>query len=255
MSIPSKVQLQKLERLAKVIDNGDIELLNLLEDLTEKTDTELKSLYSIVNKAVSIAEQTKKLEGKRGATGATGSRGEGGDSIKGDRGDVGATGERGRSGIDGKHGKDAIAVDGERGERGEVGEKGDTGADGFVDEATVAYLEAELEQLAEQVRRGRGSMLGLGAVQREIRNKPYSETSGDYTLSESDNLVNCTGTITVTLPPASSFTGEYIIKNSGIGVVTVVPAGTETIDDETTQPLLHSDSMTIRSTKTNWIII
>ena len=68
MSIPSQAQLKKLERLAKVIDNGDIELLNLLEDLTEKTDSEINQLTQAITTAISIAEQTKKLEGKRGYT-------------------------------------------------------------------------------------------------------------------------------------------------------------------------------------------
>jgi len=77
------------------------------------------------------------------------------------------------------------------------------------------------------------------------------------TLDGSDNVVNCTAnTFTVTLPTAVGFTGEYIIKNSGTGVITVDGNASETIDGALTVVLaVQYSSVTIRSNGTNWIIL
>jgi len=84
----------------------------------------------------------------------------------------------------------------------------------------------------------------------------YSAKTGDYTITDSDYLINCTGTITISLPTAVGRAGqEYCIKNSGVGVVTVDPDGTETIDGELTKLLSQYDAMKIMSTGINWIII
>lgn len=78
-----------------------------------------------------------------------------------------------------------------------------------------------------------------------------------YTLTASDHIVIATsGTWTATLPTAASIAGtEYIIKNSGSGIITVDPAGTETIDGSTTIDLAQYDSLTVVSDGTNWVIV
>ena len=52
-------KLKKLERLAKVLDGGDVELLTLLDELGTKTEGEIQAIQSVVTEALAIAEQTK----------------------------------------------------------------------------------------------------------------------------------------------------------------------------------------------------
>jgi len=62
-------KLKKLEKLAKVLDGGDVELLTLLDNLEEKTEKEIQAIHNLVVEALAVAEQTKKLEGKQGEPG------------------------------------------------------------------------------------------------------------------------------------------------------------------------------------------
>ena len=64
-------QLLKLERLAKVLDNGDVELLTQLDQLESKVDADMANVMAVVTEALAVAEQTKKLEGERGEPGYT----------------------------------------------------------------------------------------------------------------------------------------------------------------------------------------
>lgn len=92
-----------------------------------------------------------------------------------------------------------------------------------------------------------------------------SSLSGAYrgitalrTLDNTDYFIDCTAnTFTVTLPTAVGITGrQYIIKNSGTGVITVDGNGSETIDGQTTWALpAQYDSITIMSDGANWKII
>ena len=89
------------------------------------------------------------------------------------------------------------------------------------------------------------------------RQKTIINISGAATLTVTNHIVNVTAnTFTIDLPTAVGITGqEYIIKNSGGGVVTVDGNGTETIDGALTLALNQYDSYTIVSDGTNWIII
>jgi len=91
-----------------------------------------------------------------------------------------------------------------------------------------------------------------GGVQYTIANK-----LANYTILASNHIINCPlGTFTVTLPKAVSISGkEYIIKNSGSGVITLDGNGTETIDGALTQTLNQYDSVKVVSDGANWIII
>tara|TARA_R110002020_G_C16301409_1_gene773145 strand:- start:98 stop:1603 length:1506 start_codon:yes stop_codon:yes gene_type:complete len=72
-----------------------------------------------------------------------------------------------------------------------------------------------------------------------------------------DQTLNCTSTITLTLPTAAGINGKiYNIKNSGVGVITVDTTGAQTIDGTLTKTInVQWDSMTVQSTGSNWIII
>lgn len=78
-----------------------------------------------------------------------------------------------------------------------------------------------------------------------------------YTLLEDDYQIEITGgDVTITVPTAVDAQGkQYSIKNSGTGVVTVNPDGTEKIDNESTQELTEGDNLVMTSNGTNWIII
>ena len=81
--------------------------------------------------------------------------------------------------------------------------------------------------------------------------------NANYTILASNHIINCeANTFTVTLPTAVGISGkEYIIKNSGPGVITVDGNGTETIDGALTQILNQYDTITVVSDGTNWIMI
>ena len=89
------------------------------------------------------------------------------------------------------------------------------------------------------------------------RRKGYTALTTTTTLDDTHHVVNCTsGTFTINLPTSVSiFTAgqEYIIKNSGTGVITIQPDGTETIDGLATLTLNQNDVITIISDGTNWI--
>lgn len=253
-------QLKKLERLAKVLDNGDVELLTQLDQLETKTEQEIQAIYKLVTEALTVAEQTKKLEGKQGIKGERGNDGnDGKNGLDGKNGAVGATGERGLDGKDGLNGLD--------GKDGKDGADGINGKDGFVDEATVGYLEEELKRIEKKTG-------GYGQVIRKLRagnnisidetnmeyplvkvTYPYRAVTGAYTIASTDNLLDCNGTFTITLRTAVGFTGEYIIKNSGSGIITVATDGSETIDGGATADVPNPAAITLRSNGTNWIII
>jgi len=95
--------------------------------------------------------------------------------------------------------------------------------------------------------------LGLGA----FLNKKYLGINSNTTLSGVHNVVNCTNnTFTVTLPTAVGIEGrEYVVKNSGAGVITLEGDGTETIDGNLNLTLNQYDSYTVVSDGANWIIV
>ena len=84
----------------------------------------------------------------------------------------------------------------------------------------------------------------------------YRAITALRTLDSTDELIDCTsGTFTVTLPTAVGFSRSYIIKNSGTGVITVATTSSQTIDGNLTVGLNQYDSITVRSTNANWILV
>jgi hypothetical protein len=85
---------------------------------------------------------------------------------------------------------------------------------------------------------------------------PATGINATYTVGVNDYLIDITGnTITVTLPTAVGVNGKnYVIKNRGTGVVTVVTTSSQTIDGANTKSLNNNDSIEVISDGSNWII-
>jgi len=85
---------------------------------------------------------------------------------------------------------------------------------------------------------------------------PYTAVTSNYTVGEDDYVVDATtGSFPITLPTAVGITGKnYLIKNSGSGVITVDGYGSETIDDEISLILNQYGSVQLISDGINWII-
>jgi len=97
-----------------------------------------------------------------------------------------------------------------------------------------------------------------GTTRKVISDYSYRAISALRTLDGSDELVNITAnTFTVTLPTAVAYTKQYIIKNSGTGVITIATTSAQTIDGFASGviTLNQYDSITLRSDGSNWIII
>ena len=85
---------------------------------------------------------------------------------------------------------------------------------------------------------------------------PATGITASYTVGVNDYLIDVTGnTITVTLPTAVGINGKnYVIKNSGNGVVTVATTSGQTIDNASSKSLKNNDSIEVISDGSNWII-
>jgi len=85
----------------------------------------------------------------------------------------------------------------------------------------------------------------------------YVAKSANFTATSLTSTINCTNTITITLPTAVGTSGRFhTIKNSGTGVVTIATTSSQTIDGSATQSLATQWSkITVQSTGANWIII
>lgn len=86
----------------------------------------------------------------------------------------------------------------------------------------------------------------------------YVAKTALYTITSSDSVVDCTsGTFTVTLPTAVGITGrQYIVKNSGAGVITLATTSAQTIDGGATASLaVQYVSITVISDGANWKVI
>lgn len=97
-----------------------------------------------------------------------------------------------------------------------------------------------------------------GTTRRNLGGFAYRAITALRTLDGSDELVDCTAnSFTVTLPTAVGFTREYIVKNSGTGVITIATTSAQTIDGVASGvlTLLQGDVLHFRSTNANWILV
>ena len=85
----------------------------------------------------------------------------------------------------------------------------------------------------------------------------YVEKTSTYTATSSDFTINCTsGSFTINLPTAVGITGRiYVIKNTGVGTITVDGNGSETIDGGEIADIPSYYQLMIQSTGSGWIII
>lgn len=84
----------------------------------------------------------------------------------------------------------------------------------------------------------------------------YTAKTATYTVDPDDRWIECTsGTFTVNLHTAVGYAGRsHLIKNSGTGVITVDPNGSQTIDGQLTILLTQYDAVTVVSNGANWMI-
>jgi hypothetical protein len=94
---------------------------------------------------------------------------------------------------------------------------------------------------------------GGGGFSPSLRN-----VSSTDTFSTDGETINCTsGTFTINLPTAVGIRGTtFTLVNSGTGIITLDPNGTETINGSLTIDIKKQYlSRTLQSNGTNWIII
>jgi len=102
----------------------------------------------------------------------------------------------------------------------------------------------------------RRSILEVDASTTSTEIYTYSAKTGDYTVLTTDRTIDCTGTITITLPTAVGNDGQcFVVKNSGSGSVTVDADGTETIDGALSHVIANPVALKVQSNGANWIII
>ena len=88
------------------------------------------------------------------------------------------------------------------------------------------------------------------------RNASYRSLTADYTAILSDRIFDCSGTFTLTVPSPPIPGLDYIVKNSGVGTITVVGADGETIDGAASLSVGSLYSRTLVSTVSlNWMIV
>ena len=93
-----------------------------------------------------------------------------------------------------------------------------------------------------------GSIIGLGLNVTSI--------TAAYTVKISDDIILCSGTYTVTLPPVADATNQvFYIKNTDANAITVDGDGSETIDGSTTKVLSEHDYLLIVSDGSEWHLL
>jgi hypothetical protein len=97
----------------------------------------------------------------------------------------------------------------------------------------------------------------LGLVLNGVISTGYIAKTANFTATSLTSTIDCTNTITITLPTAVGNSGRFhTIKNSGTGVITIATTSSQTIDGAATQSLATQWSkITVQSTGANWIII
>lgn len=79
--------------------------------------------------------------------------------------------------------------------------------------------------------------------------------TASYTLTDSDNTVECNGNFTITLPTIVGRTGrEYNITNTGSGTITLVGTSGQLINGETMQFIPPNSSIQVKAGSTQWNI-
>jgi hypothetical protein len=251
-------QKKRLEKLANVLDGGEIAIVKEISEIEERLE-EIVALIPTIEQPVK--------------------------GDKGDKGDRGIAGKNGKDGRDGKNGRDGF--DGKDGADGFI----DDATIAYLEDKITKvqdYVKARptkhsdgLGLVVRQLQAGRNISIDGNQEYPTITNTnpkitvsetaPTSPQTGDlwidtnaytyravtttYTITSEDYFLDCSGTFTITLPTAVSFSGEYIIKNTSNGIITVATTSSQTIDGVTTFQLIEDEVITLRSTNSNWLIV
>ena len=95
--------------------------------------------------------------------------------------------------------------------------------------------------------------LPVSEVEKEYKIKEIE--SGDYSITDIDELivVDSPTAVTITLPEPNK--GQnVIIKNIGVGIVTVIGNAGEKIENSLSQPLFTDEAFTLFAYKRNWYL-
>lgn len=86
---------------------------------------------------------------------------------------------------------------------------------------------------------------------------PLTAKTGNYTLTASDTVVTCNGTLTITLPTAVGLTGkQFIIRNIATNTVTIARTSSQTVDGcSGTITLAGKGSLAVVSDGANWLVV
>lgn len=147
LSPESEKKVERLKKIADVMDGGDMAIISHIFEIEDKFDT------ALTEKIDELSRTIENIEPEKGEKGDKGDKGEKGD--KGDRGEQGIKGDDGKDGKDGADGKD--------------------GKDGFIDETTIGYIENKIEELDKKIvevgaRKGGGGGIHKGAVMDLVQN-------------------------------------------------------------------------------------
>lgn len=85
----------------------------------------------------------------------------------------------------------------------------------------------------------------------------YVAKTATYAILSYDHTINCTAnSFTVTLPTAVSIAGKvYVIKNTGVGTITLATTSAQTIDGSAPGTVVAGAVTVLQSTGANWIKI
>jgi hypothetical protein len=91
------------------------------------------------------------------------------------------------------------------------------------------------------------------------RGLSYTEKTANYTVTNIDDIVNCTSnSFTLTLPDSIVNSGKkFYLKNTGAGTITLNTTNSQTIDGNASGilTLTTGDSMIVISNNQNWVIV
>lgn len=95
---------------------------------------------------------------------------------------------------------------------------------------------------------------GGGGTVRSITSISANTVAGN--TPGTDYVFICSGTINLTLPTASANQNQYTVKNAGTGVITILPNGADTLDNDVSiiMPVRYTSVDLISDTVSNWNI-
>jgi hypothetical protein len=86
---------------------------------------------------------------------------------------------------------------------------------------------------------------------------PYTGVTDTFIIGPTEYLINATsGTFTITLPSSVGISGkQYIIKNSGNGIITLDTESSQTIDGNLSITLTQNETVEVISDGSNWKVV